>query len=841
MSEYLDRLRAKENGDSESSSSNYASSLRKRASGGDLSNIENLRRIADEENIKYDDPNKPTKFQRVFDVIQRPLYASAGGAKALLKNENFLEEVMKGLSGKEKETYSDVLSEAGVKNKYAKAIGGLALDIALDPTTYLGGAAVKGVMKGAKIAGKTAATPVKLVTPRLYDIGIDSANSIKDALGTAFKYGYGTTEGLADDAAKSSNLISLAKEDIANTNYNLFKKFSKKDLEVAGKAMIENRRLERMAREGEKVKYIKPKNKKAEEAMRLMMQKGEELAKKAGIDEPSAYKYYFPIIDTEKLAKTSKEAAALNAGKQGYLKEWKNLVPDEKILNKPIEAYTRREYDIVRDNIIKESMQNFVTKYGKQFNSAEEAAANGYMPVYKKGVSIFKQGKPIGYLKENDFKFINNMISPEMKTVDILAKNLGYDAFSRFWKSSVTSWFPAFHVRNMASGLIQNYEVLGKEAFNPKNHNVALGILKGSDKQLRLGGNIYSAKQLNEVLRQNFSGRSAFIADIGKYIDELDGNMFSFSAKAKKALSSPQKVGDTVETYQKATAMVAALRKGHSLDEAVKLAEKAGFDYSKITPFEERFLRRLIPFYTFTRKNLELQAKTLKDNPERILNIAKTTNTLGDIFGGKMTQEDMEGLPPWARSAFGFKLGEKDGKMQYLTSFGTPVEAALQTLERPGKTTLSSTNPIIKYAAERQLGYDFFREKDIQDIQTLGAGLGKVLMDKEKTPEWMREALNVKEYTDKNGVTRYSADPNKLHLLRSIPTSRMMGALNTMFDGNKTQVQKALSLLTGLAIYDIDKEQQEYFNQRDLQRDIEDALVEHGAAKKFERLYIPKE
>ena len=67
--------------------------------------------------------------------------------------------------------------------------------------------------------------------------------------------------------------------------------------------------------------------------------------------------------------------------------------------------------------------------------------------------------------------------------------------------------------------------------------------------------------------------------------------------------------------------------------------------------------------------------------------------------------------------------------MQYLTSFGTPVEAALQTLERPGKTTLSSTNPIIKYAAERQLRYDFFREKDIQDIQTLGAGLGKVLMD----------------------------------------------------------------------------------------------------------------
>ena len=45
-----------------------------------------------------------------------------------------------------------------------------------------------------------------------------------------------------------------------------------------------------------------------------------------------------------------------NAGKQGYLKEWKNLVPDEKILNKPIEAYTRREYDIVRAAIEEQSV-----------------------------------------------------------------------------------------------------------------------------------------------------------------------------------------------------------------------------------------------------------------------------------------------------------------------------------------------------------------------------------------------------------------------------------------------------------------------------------------------------
>ena len=91
---------------------------------------------------------KPSLFRRTIDLISRPLYASAGTAKALVKGENPFKEAWKGFKGEEKETYSDVLAEMGVKNKFIKGGLGFVLDVALDPTTYFGGTAVKYGLKG---------------------------------------------------------------------------------------------------------------------------------------------------------------------------------------------------------------------------------------------------------------------------------------------------------------------------------------------------------------------------------------------------------------------------------------------------------------------------------------------------------------------------------------------------------------------------------------------------------------------------------------------------------------------------------------------------------------------
>ncbi len=116
----------------------------------------------------------------VLEQTTRPLHGIAGGARAAVQGHSptsrkFAEAVSAGLSNEEKYTFSDVLKEAGVKNKTVAGVAGFGLDVALDPTTYVSfgtasvaknaasKAAAKKVLtrEAARKAGKLAAPAVK--------------------------------------------------------------------------------------------------------------------------------------------------------------------------------------------------------------------------------------------------------------------------------------------------------------------------------------------------------------------------------------------------------------------------------------------------------------------------------------------------------------------------------------------------------------------------------------------------------------------------------------------------------------------------------------------------------
>lgn len=108
----------------------------------------------------------PSVFSRVMDILSRGQYMSAGGANSVvqtlqgkqLEHGSGFGAMSKGfgraVSGKDKMNYSDVMKNAGIKNKWALGIGGLTGDILLDPTTYAGVGLTKipgGVAKSAKV------------------------------------------------------------------------------------------------------------------------------------------------------------------------------------------------------------------------------------------------------------------------------------------------------------------------------------------------------------------------------------------------------------------------------------------------------------------------------------------------------------------------------------------------------------------------------------------------------------------------------------------------------------------------------------------------------------------
>jgi hypothetical protein len=98
----------------------------------------------------------PSLVGRIFDVLSRTNYAIAGQVKAdiqtikekapegdwsalwdVLNPISGMKESFEGLSGRDKTTFQDVLSETGMSKGPVRAGLGLALDIGLDPLTYI--------------------------------------------------------------------------------------------------------------------------------------------------------------------------------------------------------------------------------------------------------------------------------------------------------------------------------------------------------------------------------------------------------------------------------------------------------------------------------------------------------------------------------------------------------------------------------------------------------------------------------------------------------------------------------------------------------------------------------
>ncbi|MCD5384843.1 MAG: hypothetical protein LRZ94_00825 [Candidatus Pacebacteria bacterium] len=96
-------------------------------------------------------------LMKALDFITRPTYASASFSKAIVEGKGIREALRasyRGLRGKERVFYSDVLESAGVKNKYVRSIAGFALDVGLDPLTYMTFGKSAGAKLGSTVLNK---------------------------------------------------------------------------------------------------------------------------------------------------------------------------------------------------------------------------------------------------------------------------------------------------------------------------------------------------------------------------------------------------------------------------------------------------------------------------------------------------------------------------------------------------------------------------------------------------------------------------------------------------------------------------------------------------------------
>lgn len=769
--------------------------------------------------------------------------------------------------------FKDVAEASGIENGVAKFGIGFIGDVLLDPTTYFGGAIARGAIKGAGLATNKGLQVVGQVAPDV-EAGLRLAGKgAAEAFGKAFVSGYATSKGLADDLLEVQSKMDKARLGIVQSN-----------IERLGTGTLSPQQQEELVTKLVAGKLAEFSTGRATEAGRLAgrgaLEGGDELvteigleqaarsqkfARQAGVQDP--FEVYFPYIKKDKISQFLEGTKKLQVGSEGYKKQFRNILTNDEILTDPVEAFARTEWNIVKNNIVRDELANLVKNYGKgvdAFASADEALAQGYVAVKERGLF----GKVIGYMKEADKRFIDSMITPEFTTIDKLAKATGFDMITALFKRSVTGLFVPFHIRNYTSGMIQNFEVLGVDALNPANiaagQKLAWKIARGekfTDEILSAGGQkINVGKAMNAFIKR-FGGDSSYVKDIADITSDAGlnfGNVRLTPSQVAKynplsadnvVFKKARAVGSFIEHQQKATAYITALKQGKSIDEALTLATKAGFDYRALTPFESKFLRRIIPFYSFTRKNIELQLKTLGENPERINQILALMRNVPALVGGDSVDREADKyLPNYLKNSLGIRLADTpEGLAQYISNFGTPIEAFAELINgNPVLKGISMMNPILKAPTEIGIGKDSFRQRDLKDVYSA--------KEYSAAPQVIKDMLDIKpverpvlvkgadgKLREEGTRIEYVADPQKLLIARSLFTSRGFTYLDEIFDGDLRGFLKALKLTTGLKIQQIDPERSQGIEESRQKQALKELLDRYGEGVIYENFYQPKD
>jgi hypothetical protein len=139
-----------------------------------------------------------------------------------------------------------------------------------------------------------------------------------------------------------------------------------------------------------------------------------------------------------------------------------------------------------------------------------------------------------------------------------------------------------------------------------------------------------------------------------------------------------RKFGDAVENNARIALWLDTYAKTGSKTQAAERVKKYLFDYSDLTAVD-RHLKKIMPFWTFTKKNLALQMETLAKDPWRVKNMTKVE---GALFSGG--DEDAP-VPEWAGRS-GYRTtsvlgGGKEGTLGIAANIETPLDAALHTLD----------------------------------------------------------------------------------------------------------------------------------------------------------------
>lgn len=266
------------------------------------------------------------------------------------------------------------------------------------------------------------------------------------------------------------------------------------------------------------------------------------------------------------------------------------------------------------------------------------------------------------------------------------------------------------------------------------------------------------------------------------------------------------RASEAADDVQRLSMFVSLRKQGYAPQAAADAVTQAHLDYTKLTPFEKQ-LRSLVPFYSFSRGNIERTAKQMGD-PGAVASLLRAS-----------TEAGTEGfVPSYVSQGTAVPIpGAEDGKQRFISGLSTPFDDELMG----SLLSLMSGSPLD--ASRRAMS-------TVNPLVKLGitAGTGRQLYSGRKLDEFTP-----------NGITSFLPNyPGNViaEAIGATPLGRLATTANSVVGGRDQNL--LLKLITGIRTTDIDPAMATQMAAKDA---VSTLLKRTGMVNTSENLYPKQE
>jgi hypothetical protein len=245
-----------------------------------------------------------------------------------------------------------------------------------------------------------------------------------------------------------------------------------------------------------------------------------------------------------------------------------------------------------------------------------------------------------GYVTDQTTAEILNQIT-KVNTPEGMKQFLGYYDRTMTYIKAWQLTTPGFHVRNLMGGIFNNYladvDIAATSRFLKNMKKFQAGKLTGEEEQWM------------KLIYENVGSGQYSHHEIGVAAGPTDSTWNPMSPRFKP-LTASAKYGGDVEFRLRGALMWDRLSKGKGLQEALDDVTRYHFDYANLSNFEAGAVKRIVPFYVWTRYNFPLQMEMMATSPQKYRFYQQFKHSLeGRADKGKPVPEflknEMFGLP----------------------------------------------------------------------------------------------------------------------------------------------------------------------------------------------------